>query len=419
MQNTPQNTPQNTAQNTAKPRYLDRASPPHISTLILITGLSALVLSVFLPALPEMAEHFGADYRLMQLSLALYLGASALIQLFIGPISDRFGRRPVMLSALALFLLATLGCILAPNITVFLAFRTAQAVIAINMALSRAVVRDMVPDAQAASMIGYVTMAMSLAPMVGPFFGGFLSSYFGWTASFWLLLILGCMVLVLAWRDLGETATTRSTSFAEQFRQYPELLLSRRFWGYCLSSAFAAGAFFAYLGGAAFIGSELFGMNSIWIGLSFGAVTSGYMLGNFISGRFSIRFGINRMILAGTSIATIGIGISLLLFLAGLGSAGVFFSFMVPIGLGNGMTLPNTSAGMLSVRPHLAGTAAGLGGAILIGGGAALSAISGAFLTVESGALPLLVIMTLSSAAATLCILYVIGRERQNLQPAS
>ncbi len=406
-------------QNTTKPRYLDRASPPHISTLIMITGLSALVLSVFLPALPEMAEHFGTDYRLMQLSLALYLGASALIQLFIGPISDRFGRRPVILTASALFLLATLGCIFAPNITVFLVFRTAQAVIAINMALSRAVVRDMVPDAQAASMIGYVTMAMSLAPMVGPFFGGLLSSYFGWTASFWLLFILGCMVLVLAWRDLGETATTRSTSFAAQFRQYPELLLSRRFWGYCLSSAFAAGAFFAYLGGAAFIGSELFGMNAVWIGLSFGAVTSGYMLGNFISGRFSIRFGINRMILAGTSIATIGISISLLLFWLGLGSSGVFFSFMVPIGLGNGMTLPNASAGMLSVRPHLAGTASGLGGAILIGGGAALSALSGAFLTVETGAMPLLVIMTLSSLAATVAILYVIRRERQNLHLAS
>ncbi|MCK4711283.1 MAG: MFS transporter, partial [Marinosulfonomonas sp.] len=255
-------------------------------------------------------------------------------------------------------------------------------------------------------------MGMALAPMIGPLIGGILDTYFGWQSSFWLLFILGVLLLGLAWRDLGETATNRSASFAEQFRQYPELLMSRRFWGYCLSSAFAAGAFFAYLGGAPFIGKEVFQMNAIWLGLSFGAVSFGYMVGNFVSGRFSTRIGINKMILIGSGITTVGIAMSLTLFSLGLGSATVFFTFMTTVGLGNGMTLPNASAGMLSVRPHLAGSASGLGGAILIGGGAALSALSGAMLTKETGAMPLLLIMFASSVMAVISILYVIRRER-------
>ena len=285
-------------------RFLDRTSPPHIATLILLAGMSALTMNIFLPSLPAMSTYFATSYRLMQLSVALYLAVSAGLQILIGPLADRFGRRPVILWATGLFLLATLGCLMAPNVQVFLIFRMAQAVIATGLVLSRAVVRDMVPGAQAASMIGYVTMGMSLAPMIGPFIGGVLDSYFGWKASFWLLFVLGAIMLVLAWHDLGETATHRSTSLVAQLRQYPELLVSRRFWGYCLSAAFTSGAFFAYLGGAPFVGKELFHMNAIWLGMSFGAVSVGYMAGNFISGRFSVLLGVNRMILVGATIST-------------------------------------------------------------------------------------------------------------------
>nr|WP_323368574.1 multidrug effflux MFS transporter [Profundibacter amoris] len=394
-------------------RYLDRTTPPHISTLILLASLPALSMNMFLPSLPAMAEYFAVDYRLMQLSVALYLGVSAILQLMIGPLSDRFGRRPLILAGGALFLLATLGCIWAPTAEIFLAFRMAQAVIATGMAISRAVVRDMVPDAQAASMIGYVTMGMSLAPMLGPLLGGVLDSYFGWHSVFWLLFVLGVALFVLSWYDLGETSATTNRSFAEQFRQYPELLMSRRFWGYCLSATFASGAFFAYLGGAPFVGKEIFHMNAIWLGLSFGAVSFGYMMGNFLSGRFSTRIGINRMILFGCIIAAVGISISMALFYLGLGNAITFFAFMSTVGLGNGMTLPNASAGMLSVRPDLAGSASGLGGAILIGGGAGLSAFSGSRLSVDSGVYPLLWIMIACSVLAILAILFVMHRERQ------
>ena len=393
-------------------RYLDRTTPPHISTLILLASLPALSMNMFLPSLPAMAEYFAVDYRVMQLSVALYLGVSAVLQLIIGPLSDRYGRRPLILTGGALFLLATLGCIWAPTAEIFLIFRMAQAVIATGMAISRAVVRDMVPDAEAASMIGYVTMGMALAPMLGPLVGGVLDSYFGWHSVFWLLFILGAGLLALSWRDLGETSTSTNRSFAEQFRQYPELLMSRRFWGYCLSAAFASGAFFAYLGGAPFVGKEIFHMNAIWLGLSFGAVSFGYMMGNFISGRFSTRIGINRMILFGGIIAAAGISCSMMIFYMGLGTPVTFFAFMSTVGVGNGMTLPNANAGMLSVRPDLAGSASGLGGAILIGGGAALSAFSGSQLSTETGVYPLLWIMVSSSVMAILAILYVIRREQ-------
>jgi len=127
----------------------------------------------------------------------------------------------------------------------------------------------------------------------------------------------------------------------------------------------------------------------------------------------SVRVGINRMVLWGSLLSTAGLGAALILFYAGGGSALVFFGSMTFVGLGNGMVLPNANAGMLSVRPHLAGSAAGLGGAIMIGGGAALSALAGALLTVQSGAYPLLWIMFATSACGIVSILLVLRRERR------
>ena len=148
-------------------------SKPHITTLILLAGLSALGMNLHLPALPSMSEYFQVDYRVMQLSVALYLGGNAVVQIFVGPISDQMGRRPVLLVSMVLFLLATLGCIFSPTAEVFLFFRVAQTVVAATMVLSRAAVRDMYDTNDAASMIGYVTMGMAVVPMIGPAIGDF------------------------------------------------------------------------------------------------------------------------------------------------------------------------------------------------------------------------------------------------------
>ncbi|WP_268807792.1 multidrug effflux MFS transporter [Jhaorihella thermophila] len=388
-------------------------TPPHILTLVLVSGLSALCMNIFLPSLPNMTEHFRTDYRLMQLSVALYLGVNAVIQILVGPVADQMGRRPVILWGLALFCLATLGCLLAPSVEVFLAFRMAQAVVAVGMVLSRAAIRDLYPQDKAASMIGYVTMGMAVVPMIGPAVGGILDELFGWKANFWLLLLLGLAAWALVRIDFGETARKSGLTLAQQFREYPELLRSPRFWGYSLASGMSAGAFFAYLGGAPFVGTEVFGMSPGELGFYFGAPAVGYFLGNFISGRFSVRFGVNRMVMWGCWANGLGITASLLIMLSGGGSAITFFGFMTFVGLGNGMSIPNATAGAMSVRPHLAGTASGLSGAIMLGGGAGLSALAGTLLTPETGALPLLWLMLATAALAVAAISVVIRRERQ------
>ncbi|MFD0980160.1 multidrug effflux MFS transporter [Tropicimonas aquimaris] len=369
-------------------------------------------MSIFLPSLPAMTEHFGTDYAIMQLSVSLYLATTAVMQLLIGPISDRYGRRPVVGISISVFLIATLGCLLAPNVTVFLAFRMLQAVVAVGMVLSRAVVRDVYPQDQAASRIGYVTMGMSLVPMFAPMIGGTLEQLFGWQAIFVFLMLAGGLIGWLAWADMGETATNTGTSFARQVRDYPELLASQRFWGYALATAFASGAFFGFLGGAPYVADEVFGLSPFWTGVCFGAPAVGYTLGNFISGRFSAHYGINRLILWGTLATTTGMGLSLLLGFAGLHEPIIFFSLVTTLGLGNGMVIPNGTAGMLSVRPQLAGTASGLGGFIQIGGGAALSVMAGHVLEGATTPMPLQWLMAGSSLVSLLCILYVRRRER-------
>ncbi len=394
-------------------RFLDRTTPPHILTLILLAGIGALSMNIFLPSLPGMATYFDTPYRIVQLSVALYLGTNAVLQLAIGPVSDRYGRRPVMLASCVIFVIASVGCVFAPTIEVFLAMRMVQAVIVAGLVLSRAVVRDMVPQDQAASMIGYVTMGMAVAPMLAPAVGGVLDGLFGWQANFWALAILGLLVTWLCWADQGETAMPSTGNFRDQVRSYPELFASPRFWGYCAAAAFASGAFFAYLGGAPFVGSNVFNLTPTMLGILFGAPAIGYMFGNFLSGRYSVRYGINRMILAGTLITVAGLGMAIAVFVAFGGSAYVFFGFMIFVGLGNGLVLPNATAGMLSVRPHLAGTASGLGGSLMIGGGAALSAFAGSVLDEGSGALPLLQIMLATSVLSVLSIVLTIRRERR------
>jgi MFS transporter, DHA1 family, multidrug resistance protein len=293
---------------TARPevRFLDRTTPPHIVTLVLMAGVGAMNMSAFLPSLPAMAAHFGTDYAVMQLSVSLYLAVTAAIQLVIGPISDRFGRRPVVLASTAIFTLATLACIVAPSAETFLLFRMISATAAVGFVLSRAIVRDMVPQAEAASMIGYVTMGMSLVPMVAPMIGGGLEGAFGWQATFVFLALSGMGSGRSLWADQGETFAGHSSSFAQQVREYPELLTSRRFWGYVFAAAFAAGAFFAFLGGAPYVASEVYGLSPFWAGVAFGAPAIGYAFGNFLSGRFSVRVGINRMILYGSLVTAPG-----------------------------------------------------------------------------------------------------------------
>jgi DHA1 family bicyclomycin/chloramphenicol resistance-like MFS transporter len=394
-------------------RFLDRSTPPVLATLVLTAGLSALAMNIFLPSLPGMARWFDVPYGVMQQSVPLYLALSAALQIVIGPLSDRYGRRKVLLASLVLFLIATAGTLMAQSATVFLICRMAQAVIAAGMVLSRAIVRDITSDAEAASMIGYVTMGMSLVPMIGPVIGGWLDDMVGWQANFALLAVVGFAVLALVWFDLGETAVLHDVSVLGQLKEYPKLLTSPRFWGYAGAAAFSSGCFFAYLGGAPFVGTEVYKLSSSQVGSLFALTAVGYAAGNFLAGQFSVRVGLNRMILLGCSVTTLG-----LMLLAGLTWAGfsgpvVFFGLTVFMGLGNGIALPNANAGILSVRPEVAGASSGLGGALMIGGGAALASYAGYLLGPDSSEMPLVLLMLGSSMASVLAILMVIRRARK------
>jgi DHA1 family bicyclomycin/chloramphenicol resistance-like MFS transporter len=341
-----------------------------------------------------------------------YLAATAVLQIFVGPLSDRFGRRKLMLGSLLIFIAATIGALFATSIAAFLTFRILQATVATGIVLSRAVVRDIYPANVSASKIGYVTMGMAVIPMIGPTIGGVLDQAFGWQSSFVFLSLAGALVFVFCYFDQGETVRPGGTSFAQQLRSYPDLLSAPRFWGYALCSAFGSGSFFAFLGGAAFVADHLYGLSAMMTGAALGAPAIGYALGNFLTGRYAIRFGIDTMALAGCIVSIAGLGASLLVSLAGFNTAALFFGFCTLLGLGNGLMLPNATAGLLSVRPLLAGTASGLGGALMIGGGAALSQFAGTLLNDTSGTIPLQVLMLVSAILSLVSIGVVILRTR-------
>ena len=382
-------------------------------TLVLLASISALAMNSFLPSLPNMAEHFGSSTALMGLSVGVYLGTSAIFQILVGPLSDRIGRRTVSLWALIIFSFVSISCVYAPNTFVFMFLRALQAIAACTFVVARAIVRDTTETQASGSKIAYISMGTAICPMFGPALGGLMDGWIGWEANFWFIGGLGLFILIIAYFDLGETVPENTQGFRQQFSEYPELLLSRRFWGYCLASAFGAGAFFAYLGGGPFVGSIVYNLSPEMLGLYFGAPAIGYFFGNFLSGRFTIRFGIDAMILWGLWIIFAGLSLSMVCSYLGYATVETFFGFMIFVGLGNGLTIPNATAGMLSVRPHLAGTASGLGGAMMIAIGAALSTLAGAFLVPGSNEMPLLMLMWLSSLSGVAVIIYVRQRNKR------
>ena len=394
-------------------RFLNRSTPPHILTLILLASISALTMNIFLPSLPNIASELNSSTSILGLSVGIYLASSAVLQLIIGPFSDQFGRRPLILWSLIIFCISTLATVFVTNTAQFLILRIFQAISASCMVLARAIVRDTTESIEkAGSKIAYVTMGMALVPMVGPAIGGLLDYQYGWEASFWLLFILGLVILIISFFDVGETLSDHNQSFLEQISTYPSLLRSKRFWGYCLSSAFVSGAFFSYLGGAPFVGNEVFGLEPKDLGFWFGAPAVGYVLGNFLSGSFSTKIGLDKMIFLGVTTALFGVSISLTISLLDHGSVLSFFGLMTLVGLGNGMSIPNATAAMMSINPKLAGTAAGLGSAIMIGGGAALSAIANFILIPGSSEIPLIMLMWTSVFCGLCSVAYVSYRKK-------
>ena len=389
-------------------------TPPRPATLVLLTGLSLASLNLFLPSLPEIGEALAAPYALVAVSIGGYLAVTAALQLVMGPLSDRHGRRPVLLASLAVFALASVGCALATDIRAFLAFRMLQGAVIAGAVLSRAIVRDMMPPREAASLLGYISMAMAVAPMLAPVLGGALDQAFGWRAGFWAFALLGAGLLALCWADLGETNASPSATFGAQVRSYPELVRSRRFWGHSLCLTFSIGAFYVILAGAPLVVGRLFGLSPAQLGALLGSITAGFAVGGFVSGRLAARHALTTMMIAGRLVACAGLVAGLGLFAAGATHAAALVGAVMLVGLGNGLTVPSATAGALSVRPGLAGSAAGFSGALTVGGGAVLTSLTGLVVTQRGGAVTLLGMMlasTLLALAAALAVRWIDGRE--------
>lgn len=388
-------------------RFAAPTSPPHIATLIVLTALAVASGNMFLPSLPSMARDFEIDYATMNLSIAGYLAVTGVLQLVIGPLSDRYGRRPVLLGALGVYVVGSIGCVLAQDLWTFLAFRVVQGAVIAGWALSQAIIRDTREAGEAASLMGYVSMAMALAPMLGPLFGGVLDEIYGWRANFIAFSLFGAVAFVVSWADVGETNRNRSATFLKQIQSYPELLRSGLFWGYTLCMAFSTGAFYAYLTGAPLVASSALGLTPASIGFWMGMSSAGFLFGSFLAGRFAAAYPLTTMMIAGRLIACAGLGVGLLFVASGVVTELTIFGSAIFLGIGNGVTMPSANAGALSVRPSLAGSAAGLSGALLVGIGALISAGTGAIVSPQDGAAVVLGVMLGCSAIGLIASLAI------------
>jgi DHA1 family bicyclomycin/chloramphenicol resistance-like MFS transporter len=371
-------------------------TPPHLPTLILLTALSTLSLNMFLPSLANIATEFDTSYATVSLAIAGYLAVTALVQLTAGPLSDRIGRRPVAMASVIIFVIASVGCALAENVWVFLGFRMLQAGMVSGHAMSMAIVRDTSTERQAAGTIAFISMSMAIAPMLGPMLGGVLDTFLGWRANFWFYCLAGIALMALVWIDLGETRAAQPAG-SDTRGKPTDLLRLAPFWSFAICSMSSVGAFYVFISGAPLVAAESFGISTAMLGAIIGSITLGFMFGTFLSTRLSARFDVTTMMLAGRIVACVGLGAGLIILLAGHLHLVTYFGATIFVGIGNGLTMPSANAGALSVRPDLAGTAAGVNGALNVAGGAVLTYGTGVVMT--RGDAPVILMATMLGAS--------------------
>ena len=375
-----------------------RRTPPHLLTLIVLAGFSPLSLNMFLPSLANIADDLGTDYAMIAWSVSGYLAITAVLQLIIGPLSDRIGRRPVMLVALAFFGIASAGCALAQDFVTFLIFRMFQGGMTAGYTLSMAIVRDTRSEREAVSLIGYIGMSMAIAPMVGPMLGGMLDTIFGWRSVFVFYALSGVVLFTACWFDLGETRVKAVHDTEHAAPQTTALLSEPLFWAFALCGAFSVGAFYVFLTGAPLVAVAQFGVSTAELGVYIGTITVGFMFGGFIAGRYGARFDPATTMIAGRVVACLGLSVGAVALSLTEPTPLLFFGSTIFVGLGNGITMPASNTGAMSVRPDLAGSAAGVLGSLIVGGGALLTALTGAIVTETDGARTVLFIMLAVSA---------------------
>lgn len=379
-----------------------------IAVLVAVAALNPIGSSVVLPSLPSIRVDLATDVATTQFVLSGYLFATAVGQLLVGSVSDRFGRLPVLFIGLGIFCLAGIACALVSTVGALIVARVIQGIGGCaGVVISRAVLRDLFERDRAASALGYVTMGMAVAPMIAPILGGVVDQMLGWRAVFVLMVAAALLILGLTWFVLPETRPVdEERQIRSPLANIATLLSVPAFWAYALTTAFTSGVWFSFLAGAPFIAAELLGFDSIEVGISLAVTTIGYFIGNFLSGRFSQRFGVPLMIAIGNTIQLVTISVMVMLTVAGWLNVWTFFSPVAIISIGNGIALPNAIAGSLSVRPDLAGTASGTSGSIQFGMGAVAMVITGSALAVSPTAFTLVAVMAVFAVLGTIASLW-------------
>ena len=372
--------------NTARPSFGLAAL---LTTLVALGPLST---DLYLPALPTLARAFASDAARVQLTLSVFLAGFACGQIFYGPLSDRFGRRPVILGGLALFCAGSIGCVFATSIEMLVVARFVQALGACaGPVIGRAVVRDLWGASESPRIIAYMGGAMAIAPLLGPTLGGFLTVLFGWQSNFVLLLLIGALQLVAVACMLNESNVHRDPA-ANNPRQmvanFARLLADRRYLGCLLSFSFSYSALFAFISASSFVLADRHGLTPQVYGLCFGVVVAGYLLGSLASGRLVRRLGSDYLLVRGAWLGAIaGVTMAALEF-SGVRSIAAIIGPMFFCTVATGLVMPNAIARALAPYPTMAGSASALMGFIqmniaalvgiavghaLSGGGAALA----------------------------------------------
>ncbi len=354
-------------------------------TLLLaaLTALGPLSIDMYLPSLPDIAHVLGAPQARVQLTVSYYLIGFAVGQIFYGPLSDRYGRRPVLLAALAIYVTGTGVCALAQSIDPLLGARFLQGVGgAGSIVLARAIVRDLYAGVRAARELSLMGSISAFAPIVAPMIGGVLQIAFGWRASFVLMGLAAIVATALAARLLPETLRKRSSepfSLPFLFKSYGAVLRHRGFLAYLGIISVSFAGLFAWISGGAVVLEEVYGFSPVKFGFTFSLGAAGYMVGATIASRLVVRLGLDHMMALG--VGAIAIGGLVFAAAVALHVDGIWLMIAMAVFLaGMGLAIPQAMAGALTPFPDRAGTAASLMGLVQQTAAAVVAAAVGDYL---------------------------------------
>ena len=335
---------------------------PSLILLALVTAIAPAALHMLVPALPMLAAVFEAAPGAVQLVLTLFLAGIACGQLVYGPLSDRFGRRPVLLAGLTLFLFGTVLCGLAWSLPALLVGRTLQALGGCaGMVLGRAIVRDIYDRERSASALATIMMVMSLAPSLSPAIGAYLAQWVGWRADFVLLGAVGAAVLALTAVKLEETHAPASANFVTMIAASVALLRSATFLSFVFATAFTSASWFTFLAAAPYLLAERLHQPPSLYGVMILLPMVGYIIGNASVVRLSVLLGSSRLFVLGLALS-LASGVMLAFWCLADLTPWALFVPMAISSIGNGMSQPSGVAAALSVYPRIAGAASGLMG---------------------------------------------------------